>query len=239
MPVAAAPLSDLLVPPSRLASFLVRSRTDRQLTLSDIELRAGGAFSLGELRQIEAGQLALRDPDLRVLAAAYDIDLSTVVPCRAALVIDRAEGHVAVGDVVGKFKPHDDDRKIMIRYLALVYQIRNAQPGNPISSRDDDLAVLATVFGTTAADVRTELEQLMTVAVPEIRFLYGALRNRLIVPALGILVALTTVGGLLLTSGSPVIAADGPAKVNIGEATTIERSSVGSTNIGDALVIKR
>ncbi len=253
MPVNSAISSDLLVPPARLASFLLDARTTQQLTLSDIELRAGGAFSQGELRQIEAGKLALRDPDLRVLAAAYGIDLSTVVPCRATLVIDRSEGLVSLGESVGKFKPEDDDRKIMLRYLALVYRIRNAQPGMPVASRDDDLVILADVFSTTPAEVRRQLEELMNTASPEIRFQYGAFRNRLFVPAIGMLVALTAAGGLLFTSGPSVSAAASlPAKpaagiaaaavashINIGSALTIERSAVGTTNIGDALVIER
>ena len=92
MPVVSAPASDLLVPPARLAASLIASRERQKLSLSDMELRSGGAFSLGELTQIEAGRLALRDPDLRVLAQAYGIDLSTVVPCRATLIIDRHEG---------------------------------------------------------------------------------------------------------------------------------------------------
>ena len=240
MPVASAPASDLLVPPARFAAALAAARERQELTLSDIELRAKGAFSLGELRQIEAGELALRDPDLRVLAGVYGIDLANVVPGRATLIIDRHEGLVAVGDSVGKFKPESDDRKIMLRYLALVYRIRNATPGKPISSRDDDLEVLAAVFGTTPSQVRTELEALMLIAAPEIRFQYGAFRNRLIVPALGVLVALTAAGGLLLTSGAPVTAASSaPAKVSIGEAVTIERSATANTNIGDAATISR
>ena len=237
MPVASAPVSDLLVPPARLASSLIASRTSQALTLSNMELRAGGAFSLGELAQIESGQLALRDPDLRILADVYGIDLATVAPGRASLIIDRQEGRVALGDAVGSFKPEDDDRKIMLRYLALVYRIRNAQPGTPIPSRDDDLAVLADVFGTTSEEVRAELEKLMHRAAPEIRFQFGTFRNRLVVPALGILVALTAAGGLLLTSNNPVTAA--AKKVNVGTAVTVERSAVGHTNIGEAVTIQR
>lgn len=237
MPVVSAPVSDLLVPPARLAASLIASRERQKLSLSDMELRAGGAFSLGELTQIEAGRLALRDPDLRVLAQAYGIDLSTVVPCRASLIIDRHEGRVALGDSVGTFKPQDDDRKIMLRYLALVYRIRNTPPGKTIASRDDDLTVLAAVFGTTSEQVRTELEQLMSLAAPEIRFQYGTFRNRLVIPALGILVALTAAGGLLLTSNVPVTAAAKPA--NIGTALTVERSAAGETNIGEAVTIQR
>jgi hypothetical protein len=246
MPVAPALVHDLLVPPARLAASLTEARTMQNLTLSDMEIRARGAFSLGELAQIEAGQLALRDPDLRVLASVYGIDLAKLVPGRACLVIDREEGRLDVGGSHGKFSPHADDRKIMLRYLALVYRIRNATPGKPISSRDDDLAVLATVFGTTPEDVRQELEALMSLAAPEIRFQYGAFRNRLVVPTLGVLVALTAAGGLLLTSSAAPVkaAATGPAaagvgRVNIGDAVTIERAAFGRTNIGDARTIER
>jgi transcriptional regulator with XRE-family HTH domain len=252
MPVATAQTSDLLVPPARLATFLTQARAEQQLSISDIELRAKGAFSQGELRQLEAGELALRDPDLRLLASAYGIDWSTIVPTRAALVIDRNEGLVSLGESVGQFKPQDDDRKIMLRYLALVYRIRNAQPGKLIASRDDDLEVLATVFGATPAEIRIQLEQLMLVAAPQIRFQHGMFRNRVIIPALGVLVALTAAGGLVLTSGG---SSSITSAANIGSAITIERSSAktvastvvanaqapvgGETNIGSALTIER
>ena len=68
-----------------------------------------------------------------------------------------------------RFQPGDDDRQIMLRYLALVYRLRDQTPGAVLPARVDDLDILAQVFGTDPDHVQHELESLMVVASREIR----------------------------------------------------------------------
>ena len=150
-----------LVPPNRLAELLTTTRLAAGLALGDIEERAAGRFSVGELQLIETGGLALDDEDLRAVASLYGVDLGAVVPSRAVLEIDRAEGRLVVADTQQRFLPGDDDRQIMLRYLALVYRLRDQTPGLLLPARVDDLDILARVFGTDPDRVSHELQRLM------------------------------------------------------------------------------
>lgn len=243
---------ETLVPPARLASLLIEARTSSGRELNDIELAAEGRFSMGDLRQIEAGSVTLSDNELRTIARIYNIDLSTVAPGRSVLEIDRSEGLLIVGGNSKRFLPDDDDRKIMLRYLALVYKMRDTKPGAPLGPRDNDLAVLAEVFGCSVLDVRDQFDHLTTTAVREIQSFHGSLGWRKILPGIGVLVAITAMGGLLLTqqhSPSPVRAAApvASAHISIGEPLVISRVSAIATaggssegiHIGDAVTVTR
>ena len=249
-PMARAALSpaNTLVPPNRLADLLTATRLAAGLALGDIEERAAGRFSVGELQLIESGGLTLADEDLRAIAPLYGVDLGAVAPSRAVLEIDRAEGRLVVADTQQRFLPGDDDRQIMLRYLALVYRLRDQTPGAVLPARVDDLDILAQVFGIDSDLVRHELQSLMIGASREIRSLHRSHRRRVAIPAIGILVALTAAGGLLLTSrGSDASDATSPAvssaapRVSIGRPLVIMRDNapLGPTvNIGDPLVLR-
>jgi hypothetical protein len=245
----ASPL-ETLVPPARLATLLIEARTHSGRELNDIELAAEGRFSMGDLRQIEAGSVTLSDNELRTIARIYNVDLSIVAPGRSVLEIDRSEGLLIVGGNSKRFLPDDDDRKIMLRYLALVYKMRDTKPGAPLGPRDNDLSVLAEVFGCSVLDVRDQFDHLTTTAAREIQSLHGSLGWRKILPGLGVLVALTAMGGLLLTqshspapvrAGTPAVS----AHISIGEPLVITRASAVTSagnaaegiRIGDAITV--
>jgi hypothetical protein len=226
----ASPL-ETLVPPARLAALLIKARTSSGRELSDIELAGDGRFSMGDLRQIEAGSVTLSDNELRTIARIYNVNLSNVTPGRSELEIDRSEGLLIVGGKSKRFLPDDDDRKIMLRYLALVYKMRDTKPGAPLGPRDNDLTVLAEVFGCSVLDVRDQFDHLTTTAAGEIQSFHGSLGWRKILPGIGVLVAITAMGGVLLTQQHPPasVRAAGPAvsaHVSIGEPLVISRVSL-------------
>ena len=233
-----------LVPPNRLAELLTTTRLAAGLGFNDIESLAAGRFSVGELQLIETGGLARADEDLRAVASLYGVDLGAVSPSRAVLEIDRAEGRLVVADTQQRFLPGDDDRQIMLRYLALVYRLRDQSPGAVLPARVDDLDILAQVFGTDTDLVRHELQSLMIGASREIRSLHRSHLRRVAIPAIGILVALTAAGGLLLTNRSPDAAAATNtarhAAVNIGRPLVITRNNPvdARVSIGDALIVR-
>ena len=231
---------ETLVPPARLASLLIEARTSSGRELNDIELAGEGRFSMGDLRQIEAGSVTLSDNELRTIARIYNVDLSTVAPGRSVLEIDRSEGLLIVGENSKRFLPDDDDRKIMLRYLALVYKMRDTKPGAPLGPRDNDLAVLAEVFGCSVVDVRNQFDHLTTTAVREIQSFHGSLGWRKILPGIGVLVAITAIGGLLLTqqhNSAPVQPSPTPvvtAHIAIGQPLVISRVSANTPAVGTA-----
>ena len=238
----------LLVPPRRLGELLTGRRAVMGMSLADVERIAVGRFSAGDLQLFETGQAAATDDQLRHLAGIYGVDLGSITPQRATLTLDRNEGLVTIGDESERFAPDHDDREILLRYLAIVYRMRAINPGVSIPARNDDLATLAQVFSTTPAEMRATLESLMTVERVELRSRHSDLKRRVIVPGLGVLVALTTLGGLLLVrstnGGTAVAAAPSPGNavsVDIGNALVIERAPVAPSRatIGDAVVVER
>ena len=239
-----------LVPPSRLAGLLAAKRQVTGASLIDLTEAAAGRFSVEQLEAVESGTVMVGDSDLRALAGLYGLDLGVVSPSRARLEVDADEGRLLVGAHAERFSPGEDDRAIMLRYLALVYRLRDAQPGVVIPARVGDLSVLAQVFGTSPEDVQRELEALMLRASPDIRFLHQQHRRRIAIPAIGILVALTVVGGLVLTArhdAATSAAAKAPAAstIRIGTPLVVDRvvdrdpGRATSVDIGAPLVIER
>jgi transcriptional regulator with XRE-family HTH domain len=239
----------LLVPPRRLGELLTGRRAVMGMSLADVERIAVGRFSAGDLHLFETGQAAATDDQLRHLAGIYGVDLGSITPQRATLSLDIGEGLVAIGGESERFAPDHDDREILLRYLAIVYRMRAINPGVSIPARNDDLDTLAQVFSTTPAEIRSTLESLMTVERIELRSRHAELKRRIIVPGLGVLVALTTIGGLLLVrsnnGGVTMASAPTPSaatSVDIGTALVIERSNqmmASKATIGDALIIER
>lgn len=231
-----------LVPPNRLAGLLAAKRSATGSSLIDLTVESAGRFSVEQLEAVESGTVMVGDSDLRALAGLYGLDLGTVSAGRTRLEVDADEGRLLVGVHAERFTPGDDDRAIMLRYLALVYRLRDAQPGVVIPARVGDLDVLAQVFATTPDDVQRELEALMMRASPDIRFLHQQHRRRIAIPAIGILVALTSVGGLVLSARHEATAA---SSIRIGAPLVLDRvvdrdpGRATSVDIGTPLVIKR
>ena len=234
--------TDTLVPPVRLGALLVQKRNSAGFNIKTMADVSNGAFTATDLELVEQGLVSLTDDDMRSVATLYGLDLRELSSNRAMLEIDRNERRVSIGEATEPFRPGDDDHEIMIRYLALVYRVRDAKPGQVLPARAGDLTVLADVFGTSPEQVRATLEQMMTDSVRELEQRHSLLRRRVIVPAIGALVALTAVGGIILTN-RPAIAT--PHHVHIGSALTIDRSPTSTsqpdpaigTRIGDALAI--
>ncbi len=242
----------LLVPPRRLGELLTHRRAEMRQPIAELEHRSHGRFSAGDLALFEAGGASPTDEQLRHLAGIYGLDLTAITPQRAFLELDLSEGLVSIGSEEERFAPEQDDREILLRYLAIVYRMRAINPGVVVPARNDDLATLALVFSTTPAEMRSTLESLMLGERSELRRRHADLKRRVVVPGLGVLVALTTVGGLLLVRHSagapqPLNTTTNPANsaaVDIGSARVITNTDAagrpaGSVEIGSALTIER
>ena len=242
----------LLVPPRRLGELLAHRRAEMHQSIAEIEHRSLGRFSAGDLALFEAGEASPTDEQLRHLAVIYGLDLSAITPQRAFLELDLTEGLVSIGGEEERFAPEQDDREILLRYLAIVYRMRAINPGVVVPARNDDLATLALVFSTTPAEMRATLESLMLGERSELRRRHADLKRRVVVPGIGVLVALTTVGGLLLVRQlagpnqalEPTIKLTNRAPVEIGSALVVTNADAagrpaGSVDIGSALTIAR
>ncbi len=217
----------------------MHARVESNLSFEGMEAKSNGRFSVGDLRLLESGTVAVSDDDIEAAATLYGIDLTQSTRGPAELVIDRSEGLLAIGQQERQFTPDDDDRDIMVRYLSLVYRLRNSSPGQILPARTGDLEVLAQVFSSSPEQVRLALEDLMLHHASDLRERHALLKRRFAIPTIGVLVALTAAGGLLLTSRAhqtptSTTKSTATSSIEIGTAMTIERTASGDTVVSYA-----
>lgn len=224
---------ELLVPPRRLGRLLAQARVARGLSLEDVCDELDGRFTEIDVLEIETGRHPVSDQELRVLADLYDVETSTMVPGRSELMIDLDDGTIQAGGSTVAVTATTERREVLSKYLALVYSMRGQQPGTSVTLRLADLDVLAEAFASERRSIEDELVDLM-VATPEpVRKRFRLLRGRLLVPVVGVLVAATAGGTLVLVQSKDSSAdQDHPANevvrptnpdVQIGTAAVQER----------------
>jgi hypothetical protein len=223
-----------LVPPRRLGILVAAARTRQELSVEQVASRSSGRLCARDVRLLEAGRLALEDADIRLLAELLGLPLGRIVPERSKLVIDRTEGRIISGDSVGRFVPMATPEEIAVRYLALIRALRVGMPGvdrSPVvPMRNDDLTVLAEALGRSEVAVRELLNHALATGQITIGDLSRRSVRRPFMPGLGILVALTSLGGLLLVPSQPATAAE--------PAASSSRSGA-RPYVGSALVMER
>ena len=217
-----------LVPPRRLGALLSGARANNRLTLEEIVERSDGAFSLATLASVERGTTYVTESELRWLAELYGIETSRLVPSRSQLVIDLDDGVMSVPDhrrvKVGK---EAGRQEVLTRYLAMVYAMRNIEPGTHITLRLDDLDVLGAALHLRPADAAADLEILMADPHDAVSNRKALLQRKLLVPAAGVLVALIGAGALVLVDRQ-ADAATTTAPVSVSTAAVQERNPDGS-----------
>jgi transcriptional regulator with XRE-family HTH domain len=229
--------SALLVPPVRLGRLLGAAREAQGESYDDLVRRCGLAFDQDFFARVEQGRAELDEPLVRWITELYGVSAGELVPARSRLVIDLAERQVAIGERRVPLSGETPEQ-ILVNYLALVYSLRGLPAGRPIPLRKVDLQVLADALEMSSRSVNRSLGRIMSADAEAVRGHVRGLRRRVVVPVAGILVGVTTVGGLLLV-GAPDAFAAGPAVVSPGApvvGATVDDSSV---RIGDAVVLER
>jgi hypothetical protein len=262
MPAIDAPDDLSLVPPGRLGALVAGARRGQDLTIEQVASRSGGRLSVHDVKLLEAGRLAVEDHDVRLLAELLGLPLGRIVPQRAELVIDRTEGRVIAGDSVGRFVSMAGPDEVARRYLALVRALRGHDFADDaaVALRAGDLEVLADSLFLTVAEVRDLLDGALAADAATITAMCSRSATRPFMPGLGLLVAFTSLGGLLLvpasasSAASSASGASGGGIVRSATAATgvlasgaivrtssiaYERPSTTTVRIGTALVIER
>lgn len=184
-----------LVPPNRLGALLSATRAELGLSIEEFAATRAPEFGPEELRSIELGRKALDDDQINRLMRLYGAGAGSVVPERSELVVDLSEQAVAAGGRVRALPPDASVDEVLGRYLSLLYLLRGMEPGRTLTLRSRDLAVLAAALERSITEVEQRLAELMGPAVVP---WFQRLRHRLAVPAAGVAVGLSTVGGLLV-----------------------------------------
>ena len=228
---------ELLVPPRRLGRLLAQARVARGLSLEDVREELDDRMTEVEVLEIETGRRPVSDQELQILADLYDVETSTMVPGRSHLIVDLDDGRIEAGPNAVEVHDAAERQEVLSKYLALVYSMRGQEPGTTVTLRLGDLDVLADTFSTERRTIEDELVNLM-VATPEpVRKRFWSLRGRLMVPVIGVLVAATAGGTLVLVQSEDSSAADGSPsaqveqlpnpQVEIGNAAVQERTADG------------
>ncbi|GJM38674.1 MAG: hypothetical protein DHS20C19_20410 [Acidimicrobiales bacterium] len=210
-----------LVPPRRLGGLLREARVAAGLELGD--LIEGTELSVVELDDIEHGRRDLDEGTLNTLVRIYGVEDAGLVPSRAQLVIDLDEGRIAVSHTDLDVDPLSGPDAVLARYLALVYRLRGLQIGASLHLRDVDVEVLSTALELEAADVEARLHRLIhdesTIEKDQRR-----IRRQLLMPLVGVVIAATAIGTLVLVAeGEPP--ADPPV-ITTDQATDIGTAAV-------------
>ncbi len=188
-----------VIPPKRLGAAMSRARKESGKSLRQLARQKNGWFSARDLKHFEAGELAVDDATLVELAALYEIQTMELLTAREDLEISLEIGTIEISGKKHKFEPglaSSDD--VLKRYLALVYSVRDVTVGTKIPLRDNDISVLAQALEMHTDAVLARLHELIETDVTEIKLLSRILGNRLVIPGVGILVAATAVGALIL-----------------------------------------
>jgi len=228
-----------VVPPNRLGRLLRETREERGETREQVAARLGEGATPALLGDVEGGTFDLTDRDVAVLSDAYGVQTKELVPARSRLVIDLSQGTVAVAGQTRAFATDDAD-EVLTRYLSLVYTLRGLPPGTPVPLRDLDLAVLGQALRMGAGEVEARLVGLMQDPERTVATTTRDLRRRLVVPAAGLLVAVTAVGALVLVTrdgddaprpGTAPVSADSPAlpPVSLAPATQMSAGDAEAT----------
>lgn len=211
-----------LVPPRRLGALLREARVAAGREL--VELGPVCGLSVVELDDVEHGRRPLDEATLGALVEAYGVSGAGVVPARSQLVIDLDEGRIAVNRTDIDVDPAYGPDAVLTRYLALVYRLREMPLGTPLQLRDIDIEVLSTALSLAADDVDTRLHRLMgsgsDVADDQRR-----IRRQLLLPLVGVVIAATGLGTLVLV-------ADRGAPPETGIGTPAIEESVVVTDLG-------
>lgn len=190
-----------VVPARRLAQLLAEARRHHDESLTTLAERSAGAFSRGDLLALEAGVHPLDDETVRQAVELYRVDPGVLTPERSRLVVDLDEGRLRAGAHVQPLGAPTAD-EVLTTYLSLVYTMRHATPGTPLPLRDADISVLSRVLELTSTDVETRLVDLMADPDDHVGARHRWLRRRVLVPAAGVLVAVTALGSLVLVNAS-------------------------------------
>jgi len=187
-----------LVPPRRLGALLRDARVAAGLELEELAARADG-LTVVDLEDVEHGRRVVDDAMLDLLASLYGVAGLSLVPPRAQLVIDLDDGRIAIEDADVSTDGATGPDAVLARYLALVYRLRDLPVGTPIGIRDVDVDVLATALEIGAGDVEARLRHLIEDA-DAVAHDQRRIRNRLVMPVVGVVIATCSTGLLLLVA---------------------------------------
>jgi len=158
-------------------------------------------YDIDRLAAIERGDQALSEAELEALVALYRIDSAELVPGRTDLIVDLDQHRLATAGYSQSLAgPAPTADEVLACYLSLVYTLRKAEPGSRVPLRQADLDVLSRALTLAAPDVEHRLVDLMATPTKLVRERSRFLKTRVLIPAAGVLVAVTVAGAIVVST---------------------------------------
>jgi hypothetical protein len=185
-----------LISMRRLGAALTAQRAARDLSVTGLARQSEGWWRPDELIDIEKGALVLCDREVVAVCRLYGLSGRDVLPADTAeLVLDRS-GSFDLTDATG-VEPQGYVDVVLARVAALATII-----GFSAGARDRDLGVLSESLTLSAETVADQLDRQMVAHRDEVDRQVESLSSRMVVPAIGVLVAETSAGSLLVVERS-------------------------------------
>jgi transcriptional regulator with XRE-family HTH domain len=219
-----------LAPPRRLGTLLAQARVASGTSLEELAA-SSTEWTVARLEAVERGGVEFDDHQLAGVAGLYGVDVATIVPPRSKLIVDLDEGILRVDGRRSATEVGDgaDRHEVLARYLALVYSMRQVQPGTEITLRVADLDVLGTCLRVGRQTLVADLESLISNPDDLVGWRLRLLRKKVLVPAAGILISFCGAAALILAPGEPATASPTPAHVE--STTTASAASIGTAAV--------
>ncbi|MFN8025048.1 MAG: helix-turn-helix transcriptional regulator [Acidimicrobiia bacterium] len=124
--------------------------------LSRADLARAAQMEARRLEQVETGHAAPSETELRHLAAACGVEYGELIPPGYHLTL--AIGAAVLGS--HSHETEEEQDRFLREYLRTVMELRRT-PVKLATIREEDIAELATVLGTTPADVSSRLGRIV------------------------------------------------------------------------------
>ena len=121
-----------------------------------MEYRIGTTPS--ELRRYERGDAPVPPSLVASFAECYGEDLTAQLATRAPIELD---AHLLVVGAEARALESDDSDETLRRYVEIVAQLRQSQPGEPIALRADDLVALSSALGQDGDHIEARIAELL------------------------------------------------------------------------------
>ncbi len=148
-------------------------RRQKRMSLQAVEKSSGEEFKASVLGAYERGERTISVPRLQRLAQIYDVPVDQLLPADTASALGRASGGGTSGrlngertgrkvtvDLVRLNSARGPERDLLRHFLASVQVQRQDFNGKVITIREDDLRVMASMFGRNVEALVTRLEEL-------------------------------------------------------------------------------
>jgi transcriptional regulator with XRE-family HTH domain len=217
-------LLDDLAPP-RLGTLLKGARKRGSLSRREVAGRTG--TTPADLKRYERGDTPVPSSVIAALAECYGADLTAQLATRAPIALDADQ--IAVGTAVAHLDL-DGDEEVLQKYAQLVELVRDAQPGEPIALRADDLLALSRALGHETERVEARIVELLGCTHQEARSLHAEmLRRKLVLPIAGLVTGLAVVTGVGVAAAATGPSHAAPAHHTSTQTVAAPTSAIATT----------